>query len=281
MNNISIIADHTEKEMFHLPVNMITPNPCQPRRYFDPIHMVDLAHSIKQHGVMQPISVRMIEGGYELIAGERRLRASILANIDTIPAIIISASDEQSAVLAMVENLQRADLNYIEEAEGLAAILAQTTLTQDEMARKIGRSQSTIANKLRLLRLGHSVKKLLLENNLSERHARALLKIEKEDSDMAEKLQIEAITRIIKDDLNVKKTEEMITRMLSNIDLKAPTIKPKSYISDVRFFTNTIKQAVEVMQNSGMATEYDIEETDGGCFITIAVTYSTDSTSKH
>ena len=275
MSNAKMM-EKVEKELYHLPVNMISPNPYQPRRIFDSMQLVELAQSIRQHGVMQPITVRMTDGGYELVAGERRLRASILADISTIPAIIVDVDDNESALLAMIENLQRADLNYIEEAEGFAAIIEQTGLTQEEVAKKIGRNQSTVANKLRLLRLSRSIKKLLLENGLSERHARALLKIDKSagfEAEEAEKLQAEAIARIIKEDMTVKKAEEMIERLIAKPVSETPAEKPKLYIKDIRIFTNTIKHAVRVIQDSGMAAEYDIEETDNGCFITVAVNY--------
>ena len=266
-----------EKKVYNLPVELIQPNPYQPRRHFEPMALVDLATSIKQYGLMQPISVRISEemGGYELVAGERRLRASKLADIPTIPALIVDISDEQSAILAMVENLQRQNLNYIEEAEGYSQLLTQHNLTQEELASKMGKNQSTIANKMRLLRLSDRVKKQLIARDLSERHARALLKIQKEaPAEKSEEMIMEVIQKVAEDGLTVLKTEELILRML-----KGGTVKKvyksniKAYVKDIRIFTNTIKQAVGIMQNSGVSAEYDVEEHDGGCIVTVMVSY--------
>jgi ParB family chromosome partitioning protein len=262
--------------VYNLPVEMIHPNPYQPRRHFDPMALVDLATSIKQYGLMQPISVRVLEtGGYELVAGERRLRASKLADLPTRPALIVDISDTQSAILAMVENLQRQNLNYIEEAEGYSQLLTQHQLTQEELAAKMGKNQSTIANKLRLLRLPVRAKRLLISRDLSERHARALLKVQKEaPEDKSEKLIIEIIEKAAADGLTVQKTEELIDRMLSGGNIKKRySHNIKTYIKDIRIFTNTIKHAVGIMQNSGVNAVYDVEEHNGGCIITVMVNY--------
>jgi ParB family chromosome partitioning protein len=264
-----------DMRVYNLPVDMIHPNPFQPRRHFEPIALVDLATSIKQYGLMQPISVRIFEGGYELVAGERRLRATKLADIPTIPALIVDITDTESAILAMVENLQRQNLNYIEEAEGFSLLLTQHHLTQEELAGKLGKNQSTIANKLRLLKLPQRVKRLLISNDLSERHARALLKIKKEAAeDKAEELMLTIIDKIMEDGLTVQKTEELIQRALQ-FETKKTYARHniKTYIKDIRIFTNTIKQAVSIMQDSGVNAVYDMEEHSGGCIITVLVTY--------
>jgi len=254
---------------------MVLPNPFQPRRHFESMALVDLATSIKQYGLMQPISVRLVDRGYELIAGERRLRATKLANISTIPAVIVDITDAESAILAMVENLQRQNLNFIEEAEGFYFLISKHSLTQDDLARKLGKNQSTIANKLRLLKLPGKVKKMLIENGLSERHARALLKIMKErEPEQAEKLMIEIVSRIAKHSLTVQKTEEYIDKILNFQEKKtAARSNIKAYIKDIRIFTNTIKQAVDIMQDSGVNATYDVEEKKDGCVITVLVTY--------
>jgi len=273
--NLGYLQDTTENKIYHLPVEMIEPNPFQPRRHFEPMALVDLATSIKQYGLMQPISVRLVEKGYEIVAGERRLRATKLANIPTIPAVIVNITDAESAVLAMVENLQRQNLNYIEEAEGFYLLISRHNLTQDDLARKLGKNQSTIANKLRLLRLPNKVKKTLIENGLSERHARALLKILKErEPAQVEKLILEVIDRIVDSGLTVKKTEEYVDKVL-NFQAKKMAAKRnvKTHIRDVRIFTNTIKQAVDIMQDSGVKATYDVEEKQDGCVITVLVTY--------
>ena len=266
-----------ETKVYSLPVDAIHPNPHQPRRHFEPMALVDLATSIKQYGLMQPISVRISEemDGYELVAGERRLRASKLADIATIPALIVDISESQSAILAMVENLQRQNLNYIEEAQGYAQLLSNHNLTQDELASKMGKIQSTIANKMRLLRLPDRIKRLLLAKDLSERHARALLKLQKEaPADKAEGMMLEVIEKVAEEGLTVLKTEQLIDRMLKGKTAKkAYKANIKAYVKDIRIFTNTIKQAVGIMQNSGVNAEYDVEEHDGGCIVTVMVSY--------
>ena len=166
-----------ETKIIMLDVNEIRPNPYQPRKYFDFASLQELADSIKQNGVMQPISVRVIHGcSYELVAGERRLRAAKMADCTEIPAMIIEASDRESAVYALVENLQRQDLNFLEEAEGYQNLMEDYGMTQEEIALKTGKSQSSISNKLRILKLPKEVKKALVDRKLSERHARALLR---------------------------------------------------------------------------------------------------------
>ena len=271
------LMQSAETKVYNLPVETIHPNPYQPRRHFEPMALVDLATSIKQYGLMQPISVRINEeaGGYELVAGERRLRASKLAGIATIAALIVDISDTQSAILAMVENLQRQNLNYIEEAQGYSQLLVEHSLTQDELASKMGKNQSTIANKLRLLKLPERVKKQLISQDLSERHARALLKVQKEaPEDKAEEMMLEIIKKVTEDGMTVLKTEELILRMLKGGAVKKTyTSNIKAYVKDIRIFTNTIKQAVGIMQNSGVTAEYDVEEHDGGCIVTVMVSY--------
>jgi len=254
---------------------MVEPNPYQPRRHFEPIALADLAESIKQHGLMQPISVRISEKGYELVAGERRLRATKLAGLPAVPAVIVNISDEESAILALVENLQRQNLNYIEEAEGFYNLINKHSLTQDELAKKLGKNQSTIANKMRLLKLPGKIQKLLITNNLSERHARALLVIQKDmELEQAENLMLEVVDKITKNELTVQKTEEFINKVLKfGQNKKIPKQNIKAYVKDMRIFTNTIKQAVGIMQDSGINATYDVEEKQGGCVITVLVTY--------
>ena len=273
--SLEFFQEKSENKIYNLPVDMVTPNPFQPRRHFESMALVDLATSIKQYGLMQPISVRLVDSGYELVAGERRLRATKLANIDTIPAVIVDITDAESAILAMVENLQRQNLNFIEEAEGFYFLISKHSLTQDDLARKLGKNQSTIANKLRLLRLPVKVKKALIEKGLSERHARALLKIMKErEPEQAEKLMMEIVERISEYGLTVQKTEEYIEKILNFQEKKTAARRNiKAYIRDIRIFTNTIKQAVDVMQDSGVNATYDVEESKDGCVITVLVTY--------
>ena len=255
-------------EILELPLDVIRPNPYQPRRIFDQNGLDELAASIRAYGVLQPISVRRLGNtNYELVAGERRLRASRLAGEYTIPAILVEISDTDSAVLAIIENLQRRDLHFFEEAEGFRNLIGDYAFTQEELASRIGKSQSTIANKLRLLRISRQLQKEIIENELSERHARALLKLDCEE-DRAEVLQ-----KVIASGLTVRKTEELIDSMVLP-KIKPKTIPFKTYIQDIRLLTNSIKEDLEMMRNSGMDTRFDMRETDTGYDIHIALSYA-------
>ena len=243
----------------------IRPNPYQPRKQFSKESLEELRESIQQYGVIQPINVRKISGNkYELVAGERRLRAAVMAGLKQIPAIVIDIDDNDSAVLALIENLQREDLNYLEEAEGYSNLINEHGLTQEELARKIGKSQSTVANKIRLLRLPPLVKKILADNNLTERHARALLKLPDEQ------LQLKVLKIVCEKGLNVKKTEELIERVIDKYlgqgrDKNGEKDKPSDKkltktIKDIRIFVNTIRQAIDLMRKSGVnakAAQFD------------------------
>ncbi|AUG59110.1 nucleoid occlusion protein [Acetivibrio saccincola] len=247
------------KSITYLPIECIRPNPYQPRKQFNKIPLEELCESIKQYGVIQPISVRKISGNmYELVAGERRLRASTMAGLKEIPAIIVDVNDNESAVMALIENLQREDLNYMEEAEGYNNLINDHGFTQEELARKIGKSQSTIANKIRLLKLPPLVKKILHDNNLTERHARALLKLHDEQ------LQLKVLKHVCEKGLNVKKTEDLVERAIEKYTRKQNEKKNKPQltkaIKDIRIFVNTIKQAIELMRKSGVeakAAQFD------------------------
>lgn len=247
-----------EMHIQYIPIDKIRPNPYQPRRVFEKEQLDELANSIKEYGVMQPITIRYINGtSYELVTGERRLRASKIAELETIPAIVVEITDKDSAVIALIENLQRQNLNFLEEGEGYQNLMVDYGITQEDLAKRLGKSQSTIANKLRILRLSPKIKKMILENDLSERHARALLKIPDE------KLQLEAIEKIIKQELNVKATEQLVDEVMQKIldnNLPKEQQKVKRFISDIRLFTNTIKQAIEVMNKSGVDAMYLMEQ---------------------
>jgi ParB family chromosome partitioning protein len=245
----------------YIPLEQISPNPYQPRRYFDRRSLSELAESIRAHGVTQPVSVRLIGGQrYELVSGERRLRAARMAGFRTIPAVVVEMTDRQSALAAMLENLQRENLNFIEEAEGYQSLLNDYAMTQEELARRLGRSQSGIANKLRLLRLSEPVRRRLIELGLSERHARALLALRTE----AERLTL--IERIEADGFSARETEE-ITEAAKN----ARGGRVRLLIRDVGILKNTIQEAVEVMNMSGLKTEYEAVEDDEGLEIRVRV----------
>lgn len=250
----------TRKEMKiqNLPLDKIRPNPYQPRRYFDNRALEELAESIKQFGVMQPITVRLINGcSYELVAGERRLRACKIAGLSTIPTIVVNLNDNDSALLALIENIQRQNLNYIEEAEGYQNLMQDYELTQEELAIKLGKSQSTIANKLRVLKLSSEIKNLLITNELTERHARALLKIPDDE------IQKDILFKIINQELNVKKTEELVEDILVKMranELPKVEKRVKRRVNDIRIFTNTIRQSVDIIRKNGVDATYDVNE---------------------
>lgn len=240
-----------QKNITYVCIDLIRPNPYQPRKQFNKLALDELCESIKQYGVLQPINVRKISlSTYELVAGERRLRAAILAGLKEIPAIIINVDDNDSAVMALIENLQREDLSYMEEAEGYSNLINEHNFTQEELAQKIGKSQSTIANKIRLLKLSPLVKKILADNNLTERHARALLKLHDEQ------LQLKVLRLVCERGLNVKKTEELVEKAIDkfskDIRQKPNDRKVTKAIKDVRIFVNTIKQAIDIMKQSGV-----------------------------
>lgn len=257
-----------ESKVEQILIDDIAPNPYQPRRFFDKDSIDDLAESIIEYGVMQPISVRIINNNsYELVAGERRLRASRVAGLDKIPAIIVNIKDQDSALIAVIENIQRENLNYIEEAIGYNNLLCDYKFTQEELASRLGKSQSTIANKIRLLRLSKRIQKILIDNGLSERHARALLKLETEDD------QVEVLKKVLKQTLNVKKTEELVEKYLINKTKKEASVpKVKRIIKDIRLFSNSIVQSINIMKESGYQTEYIMDKVDDGYEILIKVT---------
>lgn len=257
---------NVHQEIKYIPVDAIKPNPYQPRRNFDLKSLEELSQSIKAYGVIQPISVRKIsENSYELIAGERRLRASQMAKLDKIPAIIVEYKDRDSALLALMENLQREDLNFIEEAEGYNSLIVDHGFTQQEIAEKLGKSQSTIANKLRLLKLPEDIKRDLINHNLTERHGRALLKLTDDD------LRRKVLEKIIKNDLNVKKTEELVDGILDDltkVDEKKGKQQIKSLIN-IRIYLNTLKKAYSAIKESGLNAEY--KEVDKGEYVEVVV----------
>lgn len=240
-------------------VNRVRPNPYQPRKVFSNTALQELANSILEHGLMQPITVRMIGDSYELIAGERRLKASKLAGLESIPAVIVEVTTRDSAVLALIENLQRENLNFLEESQAYFAVMQDYGYTQQELASTLGKNQSTVANKLRILKLSPLVQKMLIENSLTERHARALLKLP------SEQFQLIALEKIIKQELNVKRTEQLIDQMLveftkENMIKHKSNQKVKSYIKDMRLVTNTITQAVDMIQKAGIDAKYTMKE---------------------
>lgn len=265
-------APEAAKQLMELPVAKIKPNPYQPRTTFDEESIAELAQSIRQVGLLQPLLVRKVVDGYELVAGERRLRAVTSLGMQKVSCIIQQeVLDETSAVMALIENLQREDLHFLEEAQCYASLLETYNLTQEQLAERLGKSQSSIANKLRLLKLSDEVKSAMVDAHLTERHARALLRLT-EDAD-----RLEAVDKIVKKGLSVKETEQMVEKTLNRLyDQKADGAKPRPMIirlvRDYRIFMNTINDAVNALRESGMVVEVDQEDRADGVDISIRVT---------
>ena len=241
-----------------LPPQAIRPNPAQPRRHFDPAGLQELAASIVQYGVLQPLTVRRQDGGYVLVAGERRLRAAKLAGLAEVPCIVMAVDEAQSGMLALVENLQRRDLDFIEEAEGLARLMRLYGLSQEQAALRVGKSQSAVANKLRLLRHSPKVLDALREHHLSERHARALLRLPTEEA------RLDAVAIIAQRGLTVAGTEQYIERLLA-----AP--KPPAPPRGIGQYLSSVSRTLEQMRSAGIDAACGTEETEREIVLTIRI----------
>lgn len=252
------ISFKNENKISDIPIIKIRPNKAQPRKVFNESELSALAQSIFENGILQPLTVRKVSSAeYELIAGERRLRASVLAGLQKVPCIVIKCSDKESAVYALLENLQRCDLGMFEEARGVSRLIRRYGLTQQEAASKLGKTQSTIANKLRLLRLTYEEQEWIENAGLSERHARALLRLTDENT------RREALSKVVSESLNVMQTENLVNLML--------TVTPKQekkqgvnkvVVKDVRIFVNTINKAIDTMKLAGIDAQTDKIDTD-------------------
>ncbi|NLJ83900.1 MAG: nucleoid occlusion protein [Halanaerobiaceae bacterium] len=253
---IPFIQVERDKETIRkIPLDSISTNPFQPRINFNQEEIDELALSIKNYGVIQPIIVREKEDGYELIAGERRYRACLALGLKDIPAIVKDIDDSDMAEIALVENLQRKDLSFMEEARAYQQLIENFSLTQKELAERIGKSQSTVANKLRLLNLPTDVCEQLEDENITERHARALLRLKDKDSQLA------LIEKIKKEKLSVKETEKIIERMLEEKEEKEPRIY--TVYRDLRLFINTLNNTVAEMKKTGLDVQVEqIDEED-------------------
>lgn len=249
-------ATSSGKQVRWLAMDLISPNPNQPRQTFDQGALRELAESIRQCGLLQPISVRTLDAGrYELISGARRMAASKLLGMTHIDAIVQQASSKESALLALIENLQREDLHYFEEAEGYASIIQRFALSQEELAVRIGRCQSTVANKLRLLRLSQQVRDLLRRHELTERHARALLRLP-EDAD-----RLKIVAQVAAKGLNVQQTEALIAQVLEKQrEREGPHRKVISLMRDHRVYINAIRNIIQQMKSSGISADYTLQD---------------------
>lgn len=246
-------------------IDLIAKNPYQPRKHFEQKAIDELSKSITQYGVLNPLTVRKVGAEYELIAGERRLKAARKAGLLEVPCIIISANEEQSSAIALVENLQRRDLDFFEEAAGYKRLIEIYGLTQEEAAHKVGKTQSAIANKLRLLKLSAENVQLIRENNLTERHARCILRLSENEA------RLKATKHIISHQMNVSKSEQYIDKLLEGKDEPKHTNSVLKAIKDVRFFINTVDKAINVMQESGVDAKVEKQEQENDILIKILI----------
>lgn len=236
-------------KIIDVPISSILANPNQPRSTFDTEELTKLAKSISQDGIIQPLLIRKCENGFELISGERRLRAAKMAGFRCVPCVLVDISDKRSAVIALIENIQRSDLNFFEEAQAISLLINKYSMTQEEAAIRLGIAQPTVANKLRLLKLSPDERRIISANHLTERHARALLKISDQNK------RSDLLHKIVRDSMNVSETEKYIELALKDEKLKKSYKKRSPVLKDVRLFFNTVDKAVEVMKLAGVETE--------------------------
>ena len=241
-----------------LPARTIRPNPAQPRKVFREDALTELSDSIRQHGILQPLSVRRVTGGYELIAGERRLRAAQMAGVTDIPCIVMNMDQRESGTAALVENLQRQDLDFVEEARGISYLMESWSMSQEQVARLLGKSQSAVANKLRILRHSPAVLQALRDGDLTERHGRALLKLTTEEE------KLSAIEVIIQQAMSVARTEKYIAQLLA-------AAEPKEMTVNVGAFLNGLSQSLARIQSSGIPAISERRETENQIVLTITI----------
>ena len=259
------MVHRTKRRVLDIPTDAIRPNPMQPRQVFQEAGLRDLAASIRQNGILQPLTVRWTAAGWELVAGERRLRAARLAGLTHVPCLETAADDQRSALLALVENLQRQDLHYFEEAEAIAAYLRQTGATQESAAQALGRSPSAVANKLRLLRLSPACREAITTAGLTERHARCLLRLEDESE------RLEAIRHIADRQLNVSQTEQYVDRRLEAIQSAPPAGRRTFILKDVRLFLNSLDRGLRLIREAGVDAQTKRDETEDAILLTIRI----------
>ncbi len=262
------VRRRTEEGVVMIPVEEIVPNPYQPRQIFDGAALEALADSIRQYGVLSPLAVRRADGRYQLVAGERRLRAARLAGLERVPCLVMELDAPASGAVALVENLQREDLDFIEQARGLARLIDLFGFSQEECARRLGKSQSAIANKLRLLKLPDDVLDKLRAAELSERHGRALLRLPDDD------LRRRALDEIIARQLSVAATDSYIDGLLARAGTgggKAAPGRARLVLKDVRVFLNTLQRSVDVMRQGGVDVGLEREQTDREMVVTIRI----------
>ena len=249
----------------YIPLGRIRPNPQQPRRSFDEEGLAELAASIRSCGILQPLTVRRAGDGYELVAGERRLRAARIAGLREVPCLVAQVGEEDSALLALMENLQRRDLDCWEEAQAIARLISRYGLSQEEAARRLGRAQPTVANKLRLLRLPEDVRALLRENGLTERHARALLRLQDPE------VQRRAAGDMVRRGMNVAQAEAYVEKLLQSDQVTPPRGRSTYIIKVVRLFLNSVDRGLHLMRQDGVDAGWNRQDTDREILLTIRI----------
>ena len=256
------------RSVAYIPIEDIVPGQMQPRRNFSRQALEELRDSISQHGVIQPLTVRPRGDGFELIAGERRLRAAKMAGLYEVPCIIMDVDMEKSGIIALIENIQRRDLDFVEEAEGIRALTQLFGLSQEEVARALGKSQSAVANKLRLLRLSPAILERLRAEGLTERHARALLRLEDEQA------QMQALDFIIDQRMNVAAAEDYIARLAApkvESEAKMPRRKSLFVMKDVRVFMNSLNRSLDLVRQGGIDATLSRAETKSDLVLTVRI----------
>ena len=248
----------------YIPINDIRPNPQQPRRRFDQDGLRELSESIAAYGILQPLTVRAQNGGYELVAGERRWRAARMAGLRQVPCLLARVDEEDAALLALIENLQRRDLDYMEEASAIARLLRRYGLSQQQAAEKLGRSQSAVANKLRLLRLEEPVD-ALRRYGLTERHARALLRLEDGEQRLA------AAEYMGKRGMNVAAAEAYIEQLIARSQTTPPKRRSTYVIKDVRLFLNSVERGIRLMRGAGVGAKVARQDTEEEICLTVRI----------
>lgn len=262
--------------IIYLRIDDISPNPVQPRKIFDDEALKELSESIRSYGILNPLTVRLRGGKYELVAGERRLRAARLAGLREVPCILLDVNMEDASLIALVENLQRRDLDFIEEAVGINRLIRMFGMSQEEAARRIGKSQSAVANKLRLLKLPQDILDSLRSNGLTERHGRALLRLPRAEEQRA------ALEFIIENGLTVAATDAYIDALLSPPEEPAeetagekpaerPTGRRAFVLKDVRVFLNTVTRSIDLMKQGGIDAGIQREDTEDSLILTISI----------
>ena len=247
-----------------LDISLIHPNPYQPRLEFELAALEELSLSIQENGLLQPIVVREVYNGYEIIAGERRFRACRMAGLETVPCRIMEANEMQTATMALVENIQREDLNAIEEAKAYIQMMRLNNLTQEELAKKVGKKQSTIANKIRLINLTEEVQNEVISKNISERHARALLSLTSDQ-------QRKALQEITKNNYTVQQTELFVQETFKPEKKRKIKVKGKGFSRNVQIARNTIIQAIGLIEKTNMEVSYKEDDKENEYVITIRI----------